>query len=261
MEIEGLSKSWISEVQQYTVTRLLAPHILALWALLAVATWYASQSTAVAASPADMNIGGGLLWNVCMLGCLLFQFRLWDDLADVQQDLVEYPDRVLVRSEQRHKFWLLMAAFAAGNLVIVGCWRPWPAVASLVVLMTLSMCWYRFSLRRQWSVANYHLVLFKYPVFVFSIGCATGLSNTQPLLTAMLVVYLALCIYEVVVDSRLRTLKTPRVVARLETVMLIATLVVNSPLVDAKTKSADSADRSPESESTTVETQQLETQQ
>jgi len=160
--------------------------------------------------------------HVLLAGSLLFQFRLWDDLADRAHDRVTHPDRVLVRSESVAPFRLLLLVSAAGNLFALLLWHG--LAIQLVVLLGLNAAgcvWYR--LLRPWlpgPILGYHVVLLKYPAFVFLLG-----TPAPALPLAMVLVYLGLCVYEVLHDGRLRAVPGARAALAVETVALLACCV------------------------------------
>jgi hypothetical protein len=221
METVGLSKSWTDEVQQYAMSRLLLHRMLALLALLAAATWYvANESRAFTLLTA--------LGDCSLLASLLGQFRLLDDLADVPVDRQEHPCRVLVQSEQLAKFRWLAVAWALLNISVVGYYRPLPASYGLLLINCLVVGWYRFSARRDWATVNYHVLLLKYPAFAFVIGFQWNLPLDWNTARVLIAVYLALCIYEVLHDVKLRQERTPRLVARCELAILVTLLALET---------------------------------
>jgi len=219
METVGLSKSWTDEVQQYAISRLLLPRMLALLALLAVATWYvAAKTRAFTLLPAP---GDWLL-----LASLLGQFRLQDDLADVAVDRQAHPHRVLGQSHHLSRFRWLAVAWGALNISIVGYSRPLPATCGLILLHGLFVGWYRFSTRHDWSTVNYHVLLLKYPAFLFIVGFDRNLPFDSSTVAGLTAVYLALCVYEVWHDAKLRQQIAPRLLAPCELAILLALLVL-----------------------------------
>jgi hypothetical protein len=191
--------------------------MLALLALLAAATWYTRATTQ--ALTLLMALGDWMF-----LISLLGQFRLIDDLADVSADRHEHPRRVLVQSEHLSKFRWLAAAWGILNISVVGYCRPFTASSVLILLNCLVLGWYRFSARRVWATANYHVLLLKYPAFVYVIGFHWNLPFTWNMATALIAVYLALCIYEVWHDAKLRQARAPRWFARCELAILLVVL-------------------------------------
>lgn len=152
---------------------------------------------------------------------LLLQFRLWDDLIDLPRDRREHSERVLVRATSLVPFYALMLTAFSSSVALL-TWEG--ADLRLVVFLALNaafLVWYRI-LRNALSgaVVGYHVVLLKYPVFVFVLSSPP--CSTATLLSAACSVYLALCVYEVLHDVRLRS----RPVARAALALELAALVI-----------------------------------
>jgi hypothetical protein len=135
---------------------------------------------------------------------LLAQFRLWDDLADREQDAIDHPSRVLVRTADVANFEVLCTALALGNLLVASLREPgFTAVALLAALDATFVAWYGRRLRAPRSgvhgprTAVGDLIrLSKYPVFVAVIAAGSS-PDPRGLALAMLGVYAAACAYEV----------------------------------------------------------------
>jgi len=153
---------------------------------------------------------------------LVFQFRLWDDLADRESDRLRCPERVLARFESRSPFVAFLIGTIAVNLLLVavlrGAGARWMALAGLDFAM---LAWYRWGRR---GVANvllsYHGVLAKYPVLVFVVSPVdTNFHGARAALVALFV-YLCFCVYEVLDDSRLRAAAGARYALGVEVTLL-----------------------------------------
>jgi len=132
---------------------------------------------------------------------LVFQFRLWDDLGDVETDRIEFPERVLCRRRSVAPFYWLWLAVAMGVVALL--WGHRPLLVCYIVTVTAFFLWYRFLAPHAPGVLRYHAVAVKYPIFVF---IAAGLSSESrgPLLVAtMALVYLTFVVYEPLHDRRL----------------------------------------------------------
>jgi len=144
---------------------------------------------------------GSSLWQLALAASLLLQFRVWDDLADRERDRRRHPRRVLVTARRLGRFQMLraLAAGAAVLLVAVGP-DPGRRLAAYGLLVLALALWYGHG-RRRWRqpVLGYHIVLAKYPVFVYLLSASSA--RPLPRLLAMLSVYLALCVYEVLHDA------------------------------------------------------------
>jgi 4-hydroxybenzoate polyprenyltransferase len=143
---------------------------------------------------------GTLLQRLLLATSLIVQFRIWDDLADRQRDRDRHPERILPAARRLgpfHGLWVVAAA-AAGALLALGPCPAWRLSVYGLFGLALGL-WYTAG-RRRWtqSLLHYHVVLAKYPVFVYLIG--GGTARPLPRVLAALSVYLALCAYEVLHD-------------------------------------------------------------
>lgn len=123
---------------------------------------------------------------------LIAQFRLWDDLADRARDRIEHPNRVLARIENVRAFVVACAVLGATNaLALHACGGP-ATVAGLALLSSAVGAWYRFHTGR--SAVHAHVLLLKYPVFVFLLASPFAAASTLAL--AAVSVYSAICAFE-----------------------------------------------------------------
>jgi hypothetical protein len=211
MEIEALSNSISKLYWVYFRTRFPVWLVIALPLVMAVpAIVFGGIS-----NPNETAIGLGL-------ALLLFvEFRLWDDLCDREQDCLEDPQRVLCRISSTRPFIALLLILVLVNFLLVA-WRfPWQSVALLLGLHGLLAVWYavRASVNAG-PVANYHAVLLKYPVCGLLLAMSAQRSPTLPLYASIAVVYLVLCIAEVVHDGRLLAKRSARICLWLELLLL-----------------------------------------
>jgi len=135
---------------------------------------------------------------------LVFQFRLWDDLADLARDRAEHPERVLVRAPLLAPFRTLCATlFPANAALIAAASGSGARVAILVALNAIVAVWYwqRAALGLR-ALPAAHLPLLKYPAFVFLVSPPGG--EWLPLALAMTLVYLCFGIHEIAHDESLR---------------------------------------------------------
>jgi len=140
---------------------------------------------------------------------LLFQFRLWDDLADRDQDALEHPDRVLPASDSVAAYRWLASVTAALNIVIAVTSATPLHVAVLIALNLSFLAWYgRLRKYLESPLLHAHVVLLKYPAFVFILNGIIAAGSAQYPVYPMLVTYLAFCIYEILHDPALR--RSPR---------------------------------------------------
>ena len=158
--------------------RLFAPAIL----LHATIAWW------VAGSPLST-----LPVAISLIGLLFVQFRLWDDLEDVDRDRVAYADRVLVNSDRRAFRRVLVALLAATFAALA----PEATAAGLfAVLLVVFVASYRV-IRRwlsdlQW---RYRLLLLKYPAFIWIVAARIG-EPTAQVAAGAVAAYLAASSYE-----------------------------------------------------------------
>ena len=93
------------------------------------------------------------------------------------------------------------------------------------------ICWYWFPPRSSWSGLNYHVVLLKYPAFILLIDSRRApLSGDTTILQITAAVYLLLCVFEVCHDRMLRQRTRFRLVAGVETCLLICVVFITGPL-------------------------------
>ena len=172
---------------------------------------------------------GTLLRRFLLVTSLIVQFRIWDDLADRQRDRARHPERILTATRRLGPF-LGLWVVAAGVAVALLTAEPWPAWRLSVYgfLGLVLSVWYTAG-RHRWTqpVLHYHVVLAKYPVFVYLLG--GGAARPIPRVLAALSVYLALCAYEVLHDPETAGVPGARRALRAEVAALLtasAALVV-----------------------------------
>jgi len=153
-----------------------------------------------------------------LLASLLFaQFRIFDDLADRPRDARIHPERVLARTHTVRPIVIAGLSLAAATLGILllrtavrldsaSAARP-SAIGAYLALIALLSSWY--SLRGERTLVGDHLLLTKYPAFVWIVSTsrvtlpAPGRAPATPQLAlSMVAVYLAACVYEALHDDR-----------------------------------------------------------
>lgn len=160
-----------------------------------------------------------LLVAWCLALLLFAEFRLGDDLCDREQDCREQPSRVLCQPGALPPLNLLLAVLAVSNSVLIYWYGSWLAVAILFALHIGLASWYAARKSLQLGpVANYHVVLLKYPAFALLFTLSAPQTATLP--AALAILYLALCVVEVLHDRRLRALRTARICAGLAALLL-----------------------------------------
>ena len=127
---------------------------------------------------------------------LLLQFRLWDDLEDLERDRRSHPARVLVRADPA-PFRLACVVLGAANIVALMILPSRVAAESLACLDLFF--WLSYGpLRPRLSdrVWRFQILLLKYPAFVGVLASAVGAPIRLRLIAAALLVYLCACAYE-----------------------------------------------------------------
>jgi hypothetical protein len=140
---------------------------------------------------------------------LLLQFRLWDDLEDLERDRRIHPARVLVRADPA-PFRLACVMLAAANTALLVVAGSRSAAQSLVGLDLFFWLAYgplrpRFSDR----IWRFQILLLKYPAFVGLLATALAAPIRMRLFAAAVAVYLCACAYEALHDRHIPLEATP----------------------------------------------------
>jgi 4-hydroxybenzoate polyprenyltransferase len=164
----------------------------------------------------------GLARRAALVTALLVQFRVWDDLADRERDRRRHADRALPAASRLGPFHALWGAAAGASAALLAAG---PAAGTRLAgygLLGLGLAlWYARGARRwTWPVLGYHVVLAKYPVFVYLLG--GDVMRPAPRLLAMLASYLALCVYEVLHDPETARAAGARCALRVEAGALVS---------------------------------------
>ena len=123
--------------------------------------------------------------------CLVAAFRIWDDIADRQCDLIKAPDRVLVGVERLGPFWV--TSLVSLTLGVLGSFT-FNGFGSVVLILGVASCFGAFY---RWGIGHrHHWVLTKYPLIVVALGGHNW--------TILLLVYLSFCIYEHIDEPEIR---------------------------------------------------------
>jgi len=168
-------------LQAWRSSRLSGTRFLALASILAWAAWVAS----------DRTYGQSL----AMLGIaysLIAQFRLWDDLVDRERDRELHPERVLCAASDTTPFVAAVWGLGAVNGIALYALNDWVSLSGLFGLNGALGLWYARGASR--SLIHDHVLLLKYPVFVMLL--ASPASNPGLLVSTSVVVYAALCAFE-----------------------------------------------------------------
>lgn len=217
MEIEVLSKFLVIDLWHYIRTRLLCLRMLLLLLFLLLLS-------RVPRPPSEIT--GWLLWDTLLMTTLLFQFRLWDDLADIEQDQRHSPDRILVKTEYRTHFRILTGVVAGLNALLILQLSTWISLVIFGLLTGGLWLWYHYPQRHTFPILSFHIVLLKYPIFIELISAqerpvSMNVSMTNRI-TVPALAYLALCLYEVSSDPSLRKYPHARFIAAVQTIIVVA---------------------------------------
>jgi len=222
MEIAAMSVSWIEDPIAYGRSRFPAR----LFFPLALFIGMAGQAGNQGIDPGNLALATLLSFG------LLFQFRLWDDLGDQAQDRINHPDRVLSKTDATLYFrGLLLVAGLFNFTLVLLIFGPGDQAGVFVLLNGAFLLWYQW-LRGVLAkpIPGYHVILLKYPAFVYLVNKDPFEEAGRPLLLSMGLVYFSFCIYEVLHDKGLHLLKSTVKVLFIEMAVLIfisATMVIS----------------------------------
>jgi 4-hydroxybenzoate polyprenyltransferase len=164
-----------------------------------------------------------------LLGFVLIAlFRMWDDLADRSRDADAHPERPTVRAAMLSPFIVTCVLLAVCAFAILALRHAAPAaVVGFSALIVLTALWY--SHRGPRSLAGDHLLLAKYPMFVWIVTLSRGAAPSSSLCLALAAVFLAACVYETVHDRTSPGAAHPGLLT-CEALALAATLIARSRL-------------------------------
>jgi len=207
-----VSASWIKLTTEYLGTRFPVRLYLPGAAFLAVAACAGGQSL----SAQEMA------WNSMLAWMLMLQFRIMDDLADIRHDRMAHRERVMAKAVSLTPFHVMLCGSFAANLFLVSIQQgPTHKVIVFLLLNAAAILWYtacRHTLTGR--ILGYHIVLGKYPVFVYLLS-GNG-HKTRPLLLALCFVYICFLIYEALHDRSLHSVPGITKTVLTETVALSA---------------------------------------
>ena len=181
----------MSELLRYRRERLPLRLVLTVSLLLAAAAAIAVSSYGWTA----------LLWNLVLAALMFVQFRIWDDLADIERDRDEFPGRVLCNVSQRTPFWFAVVGFFMTAGLGILCLKSQVSAITFGALNMLFLLWYHAIRRFFGRLLNVIAVLAKYPAFVFVIADAP-IQYRARTATIVSVVYVGACLYEVLHNKR-----------------------------------------------------------
>jgi len=215
MGIQAMYESWINKPRQYLKTRFPARLYLPCAAFLVIAGIAGGRTLPPA----------GLALSSVLALTLLLQFRLLDDLSDIAHDRHVYPERVLARAASLIPFSVMLCVCILANLALIAV-QPGPRhrIIVLLFLNAAAFLWYN-GLRSilNGKILRYHIVILKYPLFVFLLSGDSW--NRWRLFLTMAAVYLCFSMYEALHDRDLHTM--PRAATSL-TLEISALFVVSA---------------------------------
>lgn len=166
-----------------------------------------------------------LAWLSALLQAvfLVLLFRIWDDIADLDEDRRYRPGRILGTTRHLNAFLVLSGLLVAINGVLL-LWREASYVkpAAFVVLCIGLLGWYR--LRPTDSspgLTNSFLLMLKYPAIAWLAGAPVPVPDRPLLLFCLASVYLILVAFEILDDDRLARLQSARISLVVTVVLLL----------------------------------------
>lgn len=184
------STSFRKDLAAYVGSRLAIARIALLWLVLSACAVWLSPALSFASA----------IFGIALMAILITQFRLWDDLADRNVDAVNHPQRVLVNTPHIQRFTYLCGGLCMPAVIALSYFDKTHLLGYSVLLVAMVIFYAtRLALPR---LIRAHLVLFKYPIFIWL--CAWNANPMQSLRYGT-AVYLALCLYEIASDAVLRT--------------------------------------------------------
>lgn len=170
---------------------------------------------------------GASLKNAATLTLVLmmvFQFRLLDDLADLEADRTNRPERVLSRAERLRPYHVLSGLLMV--LVLVMFHGDAALTIGYLALLTISLLWYRAMRRGCSPILSYHVVLLKYPAFVLLASGFTSTPFDEELWLAVGLVYVTFLCYEALHDTSIRSALHMDAILRAELVVWAAAFLL-----------------------------------
>src|SRR5688572_23435625 len=191
MEIVAMSEFWIEEIVNYLRERYPFRYFLP----LAAAFTAAAFAGGIPRGESDIF----LCWVVAF--SMVFQFRLWDDLADLPYDRIHHPQRVLCRAQAPDSYIHIVGIVGVVNTGLLMLLDR--SYLGFALLNLAAVAWYAgISIDQRRSIAGRHVTLLKYPLIVLLIAPQDTLGLRT--IIAAVAVYLACSIYEVLHDSDVR---------------------------------------------------------
>jgi len=188
--------------------------------------------TALLMRPGNVYWGIELSQQIPLFYFLIAQFRLRDDLFSLPEDRVTHPNRVLSKLSSIRSFVGLCFVLFALNTCFLYTKSGGLSVVTFVGLSIVYELAYFLGNKRRKALpkrtpgtfqltAHYHLLLLKYPFFVFIVAGVWYPLYHPKLLLIGLILYLTFCIYETLDDPTLQALRKVQYLALLECFLFI----------------------------------------
>ncbi len=188
----------------------------------------------VAALPSLGPPIGALAVDGAVALLFVLSLRIWDDWQDRAVDAQRAPERLMVRVPHVLPFLLLGGGAALLGCGLVALTRPTGSLIVLVGLYILLAVWYRLRPAGEragnWGiVANYHVVLLKYPVLALVVASRSAADFPGGLAVrgwaGPEALYLGLGLYEYFDDERCRRNRLASACAVVEGLLLAGGLL------------------------------------
>lgn len=143
--------------------------------------------------------------SIGLVFALVLVFRVWDDIADREEDRVRAPQRVVARAESVAPLLGLMAALACASVALLVIRERHSDLVLLAVLAVALATWYATRARLgAGPLVNAHVLLLKYPLIALIATPTATRSHLAPTIAALSALYLGLCVREMLDDARIR---------------------------------------------------------
>jgi hypothetical protein len=136
---------------------------------------------------------------------LVLLFRVWDDIADREEDRIRAPQRVVARAASVAPLLGLMAALACASVALLVIRARFTDLVLFIAMAAGLAVWYATRARLgAGPLVNAHVLLLKYPLIALIATPAATQLQLAPTITALSALYLGLCVRELLDDSRIR---------------------------------------------------------
>ena len=172
------------ELLDYARTRILRGRIALLWLIVLCACLVAGP----------LGGAGRIVWLAAACALLIAQFRLWDDLEDVAHDAARHPERTLVRSADRDRYYALLGVSIIVLVPLLGVFAgKFQATAYLALVVGFGLVYRMVRAAPPRRFVRSMLVLAKYPAFVLLLA---GDPWRMWTVAVAMTLYLLLAVYE-----------------------------------------------------------------